>query len=41
MRYNEITVDLIAGMASYAFPDFDKVRDFHPEVELDGGANRH
>lgn len=41
LRYDEITVDLIAGMASYAFPDFDKVRDFNPEVELGGGANRH
>lgn len=37
LRYEEIDVDLIAGMASYAFPDFDTVRDFDPEVELGGG----
>lgn len=37
LRFEEITVDLIAEMASYAFPDFDKVRDFNPEVELGGG----
>ncbi|MCW8918128.1 MAG: nitrous oxide reductase accessory protein NosL [Gammaproteobacteria bacterium] len=41
LHYNELTLDIVAGMASYAFPDFDKVRDFDPEVELGGGAAKH
>lgn len=41
LRYEEITVDLIAGMAAYAFPDFDKVRDFDPEIELGGGGQHN
>ena len=41
LRYEDITVDLIAEMASYAFPDFDTVRDFDPEIELGGGGHAH
>ena len=40
LRFDEIDMDLIVNMASYAFPDFDTVRDFNPEVEL-GGGHRH
>jgi copper chaperone NosL len=41
LRYQDIDVDLIASMASYAFPDFNTVRDFDPEVELGGGHHSH
>ncbi len=40
LRFEEISVDLIAEMASYAFPDFSVVRDFDPEVELGGRGER-
>ena len=41
LRFDEIDMELIVNMASYAFPDVDSVRDFNPEVELGGDHHHH